>query len=44
MKKQMMSLYIQPDLKEKLLEKAKNKGLSLNSYIIMILLESVNND
>lgn len=38
MKKELTSLYILPDLKEELVKEAKEKGLSLNSYITMILM------
>ena len=39
MKKELTSLYISPELKQELSKEAKEKGLSLNSYITMILME-----
>lgn len=39
MKKILTSLYILPELKQELEKEAKEKGLSLNSYIIMIIME-----
>lgn len=39
MKKILTSLYILPELKQKLEKEAKEKGLSFNSYVIMILME-----
>lgn len=39
MKKEMFCLYINEELKKELKEEAKSKGLSLNSYIIMLLFE-----
>lgn len=39
MKKILVSLYISPKLKDELSKEAKEKGLSLNSYINMILIE-----
>ncbi len=39
MKKQLSSLYLPVDLKEQLIKEAKEKGLSLNSYITMIIME-----
>lgn len=39
MKKILTSLYILPQLKEELSKEAKEKGLSLNSYMTMILME-----
>lgn len=39
MKKESFCLYIDKDLKIQLKEEAKQKGLSLNSYITMLLIE-----
>ena len=39
MDKKLFSLYITDQLKQELAEEAKQKGLSLNSYIIMLLLQ-----
>jgi len=39
MKKQLSSLYLPVELKQELLKEAKEKGLSLNSYITMIIME-----
>ena len=39
MKKQLSSLYLPVKLKQELLKEAKEKGLSLNSYITMIIME-----
>lgn len=39
MKKEMFCLYIDDKFKEELRKEAKLKGLSLNSYIIMLLHE-----
>ena len=39
MKKQLSSLYLTTELKEQLSKEAKEKGLSLNAYITMILME-----
>lgn len=39
MKKESFCLYIDQNLKSQLREEAKQKGLSLNSYIIMLLFE-----
>ncbi len=39
MEKKIFSLYISDDLKEALINEAKEKGLSLNAYITMLLME-----
>ena len=39
MNKKMFSLYLKDDLKEELTKEATEKGLSLNAYIVMILME-----
>lgn len=39
MKKHLSSLYLSVELKQQLLKEAKEKGLSLNAYITMILME-----
>jgi len=39
MKKKLSSVYLTDELKKQLIEEAKAKGLSLNAYITMILME-----
>lgn len=39
MKKRLSSVYLSDELKKELIEEAKAKGLSLNAYITMILME-----
>lgn len=39
MEKKIFSLYLSDDLKNELIVEAKEKGLSLNAYITMLLME-----
>lgn len=39
MKKRLSSVYLSDELKKELIKEAKAKGLSLNAYITMILME-----